>query len=140
MNRKLFYYTFRNEYLINAIEYYSKVNLLSRKETIDIFQSYNMETVIDNNIDVIQQLDLDQANQYISKLLKKAASSMSEETLENISNILTKFSCNSKTSFLKTYLEFLKSSTYDKLLNGLISDTEKSISLSYTQEKGLTLN
>lgn len=140
MNKKLFYYSFRNEYLINAIEYYSKVNSLSRKETIDIFQSYNMETVIDNNIDVIQQLDLDKADQCITKLLKKAASSMSEETLENISNILTKVSCNSKSPFLKTYSDFLKSSTYDKLLNGLISNTEESIFLSYIQEKGLTLN
>lgn len=25
MNKKLFYYTFRNEYLINATEYYSKL-------------------------------------------------------------------------------------------------------------------
>lgn len=106
MNKKIFYYTFRNEYLINAIEYYSKINSLSRKKVIDIFQSYNMESIIDENIDVIQQLDLDQANQYITKLLKKVASFMSEETLENISNVLTKTSCNSKTSFLKTYSDF----------------------------------
>lgn len=71
MEKTEFYYTFRNEYLINSIEYYSKKFSVSRQETIKIFEDNDMEKTIDENIDVIQQLDLDQANEFILKLLMR---------------------------------------------------------------------